>query len=145
MPVQGAAAGGCGTVAEVSGTGAGVEGARTEGPPTRALSRSSNAIDAAPGTASSAIAGHSAPVRAATAATSSGPAKAPTWSSALCTANPRPRPTALAAWASSVDFDGLRTALPVRSARTSAQASTRPAAPTNGVSARAGTHTAVSA
>ena len=80
---------------------------------------------------------------AVTPATSSGPANAPTSSSALCTAKPRPNPTAAAAWASRADLAGLRTALPVRSARIRTQASARPAPPTNGATASAGTHTAV--
>ena len=43
------------------------------------------------------------------------------------------------------DFAGLRTALPVRSARTRAIATARPAPPRNGVTASSGTQTAVSA
>ena len=48
-----------------------------------------------------------------------------------------------AAWASRADLAGLRTALPVRSARIRTQASARPAPPTRGATASAGTHTAV--
>ena len=97
----------------------------------------------APGMARTAMLGQMAPVAAMTPATSSGPAKAPTWSSALCTPKPRPRPTADATWARSADFDGLRTALPERSRRMRTEASTRPAPPTNGVTASSGTQTAV--
>jgi hypothetical protein len=80
---------------------------------------------------------------ATTPATTSGPAKAPTWSSALCTPNPRPRPTATATCARSADFDGDRIALPSRSRRIIVAANTRPAAPSRGASASNGTHTAV--
>ena len=83
-------------------------------------------------------------VSATTPATSSGPANAPTWSSALCTANPRPRPTAPAACASSADLDGLRTALPVRSSSTIVIPKARPAPPRNGATAISGTQAAVS-
>ena len=76
-------------------------------------------------------------------ATTSGPAKAPTWSRDLCTAMPSPRPTGLAMCASSADFDGLRTALPVRSRRMRMLATASPAAPRYGVTASSGTHTAV--
>ncbi len=98
-----------------------------------------------PGTASTARPAHIAVVTAIVPATRSGPANAPTWSSALCTAKPRPRPTARAAKASSADFDGLRTAFPVRSSSTNVHARTRPAPPTNGATAINGTHTAVMA
>lgn len=97
----------------------------------------------APGTASSAKAGQKSPVAATTAAARSGPAKAPIWSIALCTPNPLPRPTWDAAEASSTDFDGLRRALPVRSARISTTANARPTAPRCGASASSGTQTAV--
>src|SRR4051812_41207538 len=115
------------------------------GSPVLRRSQTSSAIAAAPGTASTANAGHSTPVSPTTAATSSGPANAPTWSSALCTPNPRPRPTGPAAYARRVDLAGLRTALPVRSASTSTQPTTSPAAPRKGVTASRGTHTAVRA
>ena len=85
------------------------------------------------------------PVSATTPATNNGPAKAPTWSSALCTANPRPRPTVRAASASSTDFEGERTAFPVRSRMTRVEASASPAAPTKGANAISGTHTTVMA
>src|SRR3954451_450821 len=100
---------------------------------------------ATPGTISTAIAGQSVPVMATTAATSSGPATAPAWSSALCTANPRPRPTAPAACASNAVLAGLRTAFPARSAKISRQATASPAPAKNGVIAKAGTQTAVTA
>ncbi len=103
----------------------------------------SNSMHAAPGTASTAKAGQSRPVMAMTAATRSGPANAPTWSSALCTANPRPRPTATATRASSADFDGLRMALPARSRRMRVAARASPRLPTKGVTASRGTQTAV--
>jgi hypothetical protein len=96
-----------------------------------------------PGIASTANPGHVTPVSATMPATTRGPAKAPTWSSALCTAKPRPRPTVRAASASSTDLDGERTALPERSRTTSAEASTRPAPPTKGATARSGTQTTV--
>ena len=98
---------------------------------------------AAPGTISTAMAGQSVPARAATPATRSGPATAPAWSSALCTANPRPRPTVAAACASSAVLAGLRTAFPARSAKISRQATASPAPARNGVIAKAGTQTAV--
>ena len=80
-----------------------------------------------------------------TAAISRVPAKAPTWSRALWTAKPLPRPVVVAIRASSADFDGLRTALPVRSSRISVAAVATPAAPRNGVTASKGTATAVMA
>ena len=64
------------------------------------------AMAATPGIASRAIAGQMAPVAARMAATSSGPATAPAWSSALWTAKPRPRPTPLAARARRVVLRG---------------------------------------
>ena len=76
-------------------------------------------------------------------ATTSGPANAPTWSSALCTPKPRPRPTGVAIPASSADLEGERIALPVRSASTSTIATPSPAAPRNGVTASSGTQSAV--
>ena len=50
-----------------------------------------------------------------------------------------------AATASSTDFAGLRTALPVRSSSTMAEPQTSPAAPSAGASAIRGTQTAVRA
>lgn len=85
------------------------------------------------------------PAVATTAATRSGPAKAPTWSIALCTPKPRPRPTAPATCARRVVLDGLRIALPLRSSRISNEASARPAPPMKGVTANRGTDTMVSA
>ena len=111
---------------------------------TRARTSSSSPIATAPGTASVARAVQVRAVSAMTPATSSGPANAPTWSRALCTANPRPRPTARAACASSADFDGLRIALPVRSSSTIVAPKASPAPPTKGATAISGTHTAVS-
>ena len=83
------------------------------------------------------------PVTAMTPATRSGPANAPTWSSAFCTANPRPRPTATATRASNADFEGLRMAFPARSSRIRVAASANPRLPTNGATASSGTQTAV--
>jgi hypothetical protein len=51
----------------------------------------------------------------------------------------------MAASASNADLAGLRTALPNRSARISTTATARPAAPSSGVIANNGTHTAVNA
>ena len=107
------------------------------------LSVNSSTMQTAPGMASTANAGHCAPVSAITPATRSGPAKAPTWSSALCTAKPRPRPTETATRASRAVFEGLRIALPARSSRISVVARASPAAPTNGATASSGTQTAV--
>ena len=118
-------------------------GSRSASSGTRRLSTASSARDSAPGTASSAKPGHSAPVSAAIPASSSGPENAPTWSSALCRAKPRPRPVGFAIRARRADFAGLRTALPVRSSRISPTATARPAPPRNGVTASSGTHTAV--
>ena len=86
---------------------------------------------------------HQRDATATTPATTSGPANAPTWSRALCTPKPRPRPTAEATWASSADFDGDRTALPSRSSRIIVEAKANPAAPRRGASAISGTQTAV--
>ena len=86
---------------------------------------------------------HCTPVAAMTPATRSGPANALTWSSAFCTANPRPRPTTTATRAGYADFDGLRTALPTRSRRIKVAANARPKLPTNGATASSGTQTAV--
>lgn len=70
---------------------------------------------------------------------------APTWSSALWTANPFPRPVEVAIRARSADLAGLRTALPVRSSTISVAATASPALPRNGVTASSGTQTAVMA
>ena len=94
---------------------------------------------------STAMAGQIAPAAAMTAATRSGPATAPTWSSAWCTPKPRPSPTAAAACASSAVLAGLRTAFPTRSPRMRTQATASPAPARNGVIARAGTQIAVMA
>jgi hypothetical protein len=53
---------------------------------------------------------------------------APIWSSASCTAKPRPRPVAAVACESNVSLAGLRTVLPTRSAITSTPATHRVAA-----------------
>src|SRR5512133_4005831 len=107
----------------------------------RSHARTNNA--AAPGTISTAMAGQSVPATAATAATIRGPETAPAWSNALCTANPRPKPTAPAACANSAVLAGLRTAFPARSAKISRQATASPAPARNGVIAKAGTQIAV--
>ncbi|COW53798.1 Uncharacterised protein [Mycobacterium tuberculosis] len=66
-------------------------------------------------------------------ATVRGPIIAPTWSSASCTAKPRPRPVTLAACDSRVSLAGPRTAFPTRSAMTNAHATHRaPAMPSSG-------------
>ena len=114
-------------------------------PAKRCRIRSRMTTATAPGSTRTAIAGQMAPVAASRPATSSGPAMAPSWSSALWTAKPRPRPTPAAAWARRAVFAGLRTALPVRSARIRTHATTRPAPARNGVTARAGTQMAVMA
>lgn len=87
-----------------------------------------------PGTASTASAGpYSPPVSASIPATTSGPSSAPIWSSASCTANPRPRPVTAVACESSVSLAGERTALPTRSAMTSAAAAhSTPTTPSSG-------------
>ena len=58
-----------------------------------ARTMTSTTIAAAPGIARIASAGQIDAVTATVAATIRGPANAPTWSNALCTPNPRPRPT----------------------------------------------------
>ena len=121
-----------------SGSGRVTSGARRR-------SWASSSIAISPGIASSANPGQSTPVTAAHPASSSGPAKAPTWSRALWTAKPRPRPVSVAIRASSADLAGLRTALPVRSTRISVIATASPALPRNGVTASSGTDTAVMA
>ena len=98
-----------------------------------------------PGTTSTSSPGEMDPLHAISPATSSGPANAPIWSSALCTPSPRPMPTPAAASASRADFAGLRTALPSRSARISTVATVSPAPPSRGATASSGTQTAVSA
>jgi hypothetical protein len=124
------------------GVPAGVDsGSATDGTLRRSWASSSNEI--APGTARRASPGHSTPVTAVAPVSNSGPANAPTWSNALCTANPRPRPVATAMRARSADLEGLRTAFPVRSTRIRVAATATPAAPRNGVSASSGTETAV--
>ena len=119
-----------------SGSGSAIDG-------TRRRSWASSSRHSAPGIASTANPGQYAPVTASAPAIRSGPANAPTWSRALCTANPRPRPVAVAIRARSADFAGLRIALPVRSSRIRTDARATPAAPTNGAIARSGTQTAV--
>src|SRR4029453_4165272 len=80
----------CWAVADATGTLALSETAGS-GILRRSHTRTSSA--APPGTISTAMAGQSVPATAVTAATISGPATAPAWSNALCTANPRPSPT----------------------------------------------------
>ena len=81
-----------GTVGAVS-LGAMPRSAGVAGSPVRWRIQIRMSSAAAPGTIRTARAGHKVPARPATAATSSGPATAPAWSSALWTAKPRPSPT----------------------------------------------------
>lgn len=105
---------------------------------------SNSPIASAPGAASHAGAAQIVPAAAAIAATSSGPAKAPTWSRALCMPKPRPSPTSRAASANRALLEGERTAFPARSARIISAANARPAAPRCGATASKGTQSAVS-
>ena len=53
---------------------------------------------------------------------SSGPNRAPNWSSASCTPNAQPYPMSFAAWESIASRGGLRMPLPIRSAMISSAA-----------------------
>ncbi|SDL30778.1 hypothetical protein SAMN04487913_10835 [Arthrobacter sp. ok362] len=112
---------------------------------TRRRNQTRIASAATAGMTSTANAAGSEPLATSTAETSNGPRSAPAKSKDLWTAKPRPRPTGVAAAASSTVFAGLRTALPTLSPMMSTAARASPAVPARGVNASSGTHTAVSA